>query len=101
MSDHLFVLLVHDQSGCFDSLRQVLGDLSVEVYSVATCKESADLIVHCKPHIVFAQSLLPDGSWLSIQRIAEDARVPLSVIVVGMHPPEYARLRVGYGTGGV
>lgn len=86
MTDHLFVLLIHDRPGRFDSLRQVLRDLSVETFSVGTCKEAADLISQCKPHIVFTQAALPDGSWLTVQRIADDAKVPLSVIVVADVP---------------
>lgn len=82
MSDHLFVLLIHDPPRRFESLRQVLGDLSIETYSVRTCKEAADLIAQCRPHIVFTQSSLPDGSWLTVQRLAEDSKVPLSVVVV-------------------
>jgi DNA-binding NtrC family response regulator len=86
MSDHLFVLLIHDRPGRFDSLRQVLRDLSLETYSVKSCKEASDLIAQCRPHIVFTQASLADGSWLTVQRIAEETKVPLSVIVVADVP---------------
>ena len=86
MSQNLFAVLVHDHPEPFESLRRTLRDLSVETYSVATCKEAEELISHCKPHIVFTQSSLVDGSWVSVLNLAESAGVPLSVIVVGALP---------------
>jgi DNA-binding NtrC family response regulator len=86
MSEHLFALLVHDHSEPFESLRRTLRDLSVETYTVATCKEAADLISHCRPHIVFTEHAVADGSWVSILNAADSADVPLSVIVVGAFP---------------
>jgi DNA-binding NtrC family response regulator len=82
MTDRLSVLLVHDRPSRFESLRQVLKDLSAETHTVSTCKEAAALISRCKPHAVFTQSSLADGSWLTIQNMAEDAKVPLSVVVI-------------------
>jgi DNA-binding NtrC family response regulator len=86
MSEHLFAVLIHDHREPFESLRQILRDLSIETFSVSTCKKAEDLISQCKPHVVFAESSMVDGSWVSILRIAEEANVPLSVIVVGAHP---------------
>lgn len=86
MSEHLFALLVHDQSEPFESLRQTLTDLSVETYSVSTCKEAEELIFERKPPLVFTQGLLTDGSWMSIFNLAEMSGLPVSVIVVGPVP---------------
>lgn len=86
MREHLFALLIHDQSEPFESLRRALKELSVETYSIATCKEAQDLISQCQPHIVFTESSVADGSWMRIVNMAEAADVPLSVIVVGAVP---------------
>ncbi len=86
MAEHLFALLVHNRSESFESLKRTLKDLSVETYSVATCKEAAALIAQCRPHVIFTDKSLADGSWASILNIAESADVPLSVIVVAAHP---------------
>lgn len=86
MSEHLFALLIHDQSEPFESLRRTLRELSVETYSIATCKEAEDLILQCKPQLIFTQGSAADGSWMSIVNMAEAADVPLSVIVVGAVP---------------
>jgi DNA-binding NtrC family response regulator len=86
MSEHIFALLVHDHPETFESLRRTLKDLAVETYSVASCKEARDLITKCKPSIIFADSSLADGSWVSVLNMAEAADVPLSLIVVGGTP---------------
>ena len=86
MSQHLFALLVHDHPEPFESLKRTLRDLSIETYSVSTCKEAVDLIAHCKPHVIFTANSVVDGSWVSVLTMAETADVPLSVIVVGDHP---------------
>jgi DNA-binding NtrC family response regulator len=86
MSERLFALLVHDHPEPFESLKQTLRDLSIETYSVATCKEAEDLISQCKPHLIFTDKSLADGSWVSILNTADSADVPLSVIVVGAIP---------------
>jgi len=86
MSEHLFALLVHDHPEPFESLKRVLRDLSVETYSVQTCKEAEDLITQCRPHLVFTENALPDGSWVSMLNVAGASDVPLNVIVVGALP---------------
>ena len=86
MAEHLFALLVHDQSESFESLKRTLRDLSVETYSVATCKEAAALITQCRPHLIFTGKSLADGSWVSILNIADSADVPPSVIVAAAYP---------------
>ena len=86
MNNHIFALLVHDRTEPFEGLKRTLKDLSVETYSVGTCKEAMDLITQCKPQVIFADSMVADGSWLSIANMAEQADVPASVIVVGAVP---------------
>lgn len=86
MSEHIFALVVHERAEPFDLLKRALRDLAVETYSVATCKDAADLITHCRPQIIFADSAVSDGSWVSVSNLAEQAEVPASIIVVGSVP---------------
>ncbi len=86
MKDHLFALLVHGEHESFTALRRVLWELSIETYSVETCREAQDLITQCEPHVIFAGASLRDGSWLSLVNIAEAVDVPVNVIVVGNVP---------------
>ncbi len=94
MNEHLFAILVHSRSEPFESLKQMLKNLSVETYSVATCKEAESLISQCKPHMIFTESAVTDGSWVSVFNLAEAADVPLSVIVVGTFPDTKCYLSV-------
>lgn len=86
MNEHLFALLIHAQTEPFESLRRVLRELNIETYRVETSREAHDLISQCKPHMVFTERWLMDGSWLTISDMAEAANVPVSVIVVATVP---------------
>jgi DNA-binding NtrC family response regulator len=86
MSERLFAILIHNHPEPFDSLRRVLKELSVETYSVDTCKQAQELINDCQPHLIFAESCVADGSWVSILNMAEAEAVPLNVIVVAALP---------------
>jgi PleD family two-component response regulator len=86
VSEHLFALLVHTKTEPFEALRETLHRLSVETFSVENCQQVHDLISQCKPHIIFTERWLADGSWLTISDMAEAAQVPVSVIVVAPVP---------------
>jgi DNA-binding NtrC family response regulator len=86
MGNHIFALLVHDRMEPFADLKQALKELSVETYSVGTCKEAVELMTQCRPHVIFADAALADGSWLSLANMAEQADAPVSIIVVGKVP---------------
>lgn len=86
MSNNLFALLIHGHPEPFESLKRNLKDLSVDTYSVENCKDADDLIYRCKPHLVFAENCMADGSWLSILKRAEAENVPTSIIVVAAYP---------------
>ena len=83
---HVSGLLVYRDSGHFESLQRILRGLTVETCSVRTCKEAREIIPLYKPHVIFTESTLADGSWASILDMAESAEAPINVIVVGSHP---------------
>ncbi len=86
MAEHVFALLIHDQPELFQPLRRALRELAVDTYSVSTCQEAGELISQCRPHIIFTEVRLQDGSWVSVLNRAEAAEVPPSVIVVAPLP---------------
>ena len=86
MRGHLLALMVHHQPEPFRTLRKTLSELSVETFSVETCEEAQGMISLCRPHVVFAEPSLPDGSWQSLVNLAQNAEVPLNVIVVENFP---------------
>jgi DNA-binding NtrC family response regulator len=83
MNDRLFVLLVHDQPEPLESLKHALKTLPVETCTVRTCEEVRRLLAQTEPHIVFTDTFLPDGSWVDVVNLAENAPVSPNVIVVG------------------
>lgn len=80
------VLLIYDEPAKFEPLKRVVAELPVDAKVATTCKEAVELISTYRPEVVFSQSSLADGSWLSIHRAAEDSTIPLSVIVVADFP---------------
>jgi DNA-binding NtrC family response regulator len=83
MNDRCFALLVHDRPTPLDSLKSALKDLSVDTFSVRSCEEARRLIAETQPQVVFTDTSLPDGSWMDMLSLAEDAPSPVNVIVVG------------------
>ena len=83
MSEQLIALLVHDRPDAFADLARALKDMLVETYSAATCQDARELITAYKPHLIFTETFLRDGSWMSFLDMAAAAKVPLNVIVVG------------------
>jgi DNA-binding NtrC family response regulator len=90
--DHLFALLIHNHPEVFQSLNQTLWNLSVETYNVETCKEAEELVPQFKPHLIFADVSVWDGSWTYILNLADGGDVPLNVVVVG-HVPDAQEYR--------
>jgi two-component system response regulator AtoC len=83
MNDHLFALLLFDQSVVLESLKLALKHLSVETCSARTLEEAERLLPQTQPHLIFTDTFLPDGSWVDVINLAEKAASPLNVIVVG------------------
>ena len=82
MSERIFSILIHDQPRPFDSLREVLRDLSVETYSVESLEEARHLVPRTEPHILFTATSFADGSWVDVVSLTEQTEIPLNVIVV-------------------
>jgi DNA-binding NtrC family response regulator len=86
MNKQPFALLIHEPAEHFECLRESLKQLSVHTYSISTCRQAENLLSQCKPDLIFTESCVEDGSWLTILNLAEATRVPLSVVVVGSQP---------------
>jgi len=55
----------------------------VDTFSVRSCADASRLLGQTHPHLIFTDTQLPDGSWLDLVNIVEEAAVPICVIVVG------------------
>jgi DNA-binding NtrC family response regulator len=86
MREHYFALLIHNEPELFGNLRRVLRELSVETYSIDSCKEAEDLILQWKPQMVFVADDLPDGAWEDVVKVVNASELPVSVIAVGAFP---------------
>jgi DNA-binding NtrC family response regulator len=86
MPERLVALLVHDGPGPFDSLQRALRELSIDTYSVSSCREARDLLSQWNPQVIFTESSLKDGPWVNILHTADSGENPVSVIVVAAHP---------------
>jgi DNA-binding NtrC family response regulator len=82
MNKYRFALLIENDHLTFNLLKRALKKLGMDIYCVQTCKAAEALIRQCEPALVFADSSLGDGSWSNILDFAEEAEVPLNVIVV-------------------
>jgi DNA-binding NtrC family response regulator len=82
MSDRIFAILIHDQPWPFDSLREVLSDLSVETVSVSSLEEARHLVPRTKPHLLFTATSFTGGSWVDAVSLAGQMEALLNVIVV-------------------
>lgn len=94
MTNNLIALMVHTHRKPFDVLRWKLENMSIETISTSTCREARELIAQVKPHLLFTECALEDGSWASVMEIAQNEEVPLNVIVVGSAPDTKTYLSV-------
>ena len=97
MAERLRALLIYERQEPFESLRRTLQDLCVDTYSAATCREAEDLIFQCRPHVIFTETSVNDGSGVRVLNRAETANLRISVIVVSAVPDTRLYLSVMEG----
>lgn len=98
MKRNVFALLVHERSEPCEVLKPVLRRLGVDTFSVRSCGEAAHLLDQTHPHLIFTDTKLPDGTWIDIVNLAEDAQAPICAILVGPSmDPEMFQLALNYG----
>lgn len=78
----LSVLLVHQNAGHVVVLERILQEQQAEVLRAGSCQEAARLLASsAPPHLVFTDTLLPDGHCIDILQLAAQAAEPVNVIV--------------------
>jgi len=83
MENTLFALLLHNRPHPLELLQHALNPLPVQTASVRTCAELKRLIPKALPYIIFCDTILPDGTWEDVVKLADRAPAPVNVIVVG------------------
>jgi DNA-binding NtrC family response regulator len=81
--ERLSALLVHNGAEHFRPLESALESQSVYTRRAATCGEALLILrgLH-PPQLVFTDTILADGNWACVLRMAAGAPTPVNVIVV-------------------
>jgi len=83
MEEALTVLLVHSAGEPLGAVRRMLERLSVGATRAHTCEEATRVLQsRATPHLVFTDTVLPDGNWERVLATAAKAPEFLNVIVV-------------------
>lgn len=83
MKHKAFALVAHELTEPCESLKPVLRRFGVDTFSVRRCADALRLLEQTHPQLIFTDTQLPDGSWIDLVNIVEDAAIPICVIVVG------------------
>ena len=98
MQRNVYALVVHERAEPCEALKLVLRRLHVDTFSVGSCAEAAHLLEQTQPHLIFTDTKLPDGTWIDVVTLAEDAEVPICAILVGASgDPELLQSALNYG----
>lgn len=98
MKRNAFALLVHERPEPCQALKAVLRRLGVDTFSVSSYAEAAHLLEQTHPHLLLTDTELPDGTWIDIVTLAQDAPAPICAILVGPSVgPELSQAAVDYG----
>jgi DNA-binding NtrC family response regulator len=95
---NVFALVAHELPEPCESLKPVLRRLGVDAFSVHRCAEALRLIEQTHPHLIFTDGQLPDGNWMDLVNLAENAAIPICVILVGPEKdPETLQAAIRHG----
>ncbi len=76
------ILLVHHNAGHLLVLERMLREQQADVLRATNCEEGSRMLTSATPpHLVFTDTLLPDGGCLDVLQMASKAVQPVNVIV--------------------
>lgn len=77
------VMILFNEGEPTPDLRGALNSCPLQVKSLKSCREAAQKLSQQRmPVTIFTDISLPDGDWKQVLRIAQEAPVPVQVIVV-------------------
>lgn len=98
MKGNVFALIVHSRPEPCDTLKLLLRRLGIDTFSVDSCADAAHLLEQTQPSLVFTDTKLPDGTWIDLLNLVEDAPLPVSFILIGsLQDSGLRRTALGYG----
>lgn len=98
MKGHLFALMVYMRPDPCETLKPVLRRFGIDTFSVQSCEEATHLLEQTEPHLLFTDTMLPDGTWVEVLNLAEDAPAPICpILVMGSRESELRQTALDYG----
>lgn len=98
MKGNLFTLMVHIRPYPCEALKPALRRLRVDTYSIQSCEEAKHLLDQTEPYLLFTDTMLPDGTWVDVFNLAEDAPAPICpILVMGSKEPEFRQTALDCG----
>ena len=98
LKHNAFALVAHGLPEPCESLKPVLRRLGVDAFSVRRCADALRLLEQTHPHLIFTDTQLPDGNWIELVNLAENAAIPICVILVGSaKDPEMLQAAIRHG----
>jgi len=81
-----FALILRGEFDLVDSVKPALHAMGISTWNCRSCEELASLLEQTEPQLVFTDSDLPDGTWLRVMRVIQNAKCRVNVFVVGKEP---------------
>lgn len=83
MQNRIRVLLVHDEEGPMKELNELLKRQGLETSRLRNCAGVETVMADPEPpHLIFTDTVLPDGTWADVKNLAARADWAVPVIVV-------------------
>lgn len=81
-------LLVYNQDEPLSELRRALETQPMETHRARTCRQATDYLHESsdRPHVIFTDTTLPDGTWEDVLRVAREAPSAADVVVISRWP---------------
>ena len=83
MNEAISALLLQSQRSLNVALKFALHGAGIQTHHVRSCAEARRVLAQPKrPHVIFVDSTLPDGTWADVVIPADKCPRPLNVVVV-------------------
>ena len=87
MGEKIKVAMICDQREPAEGLKEVLRSLGMEIRHLHTCQEASGLLKQPdSAEMIFTDTVLSDGTWEDVLRLAKESHDFLPVIVVSRIP---------------
>lgn len=87
------ILLVHDEERPVADLKPLLESQGMDVLEARSCADAETVLTWVEPPVlIFTDTLLSDGSWADVRRLADHLAVPVIVVARFEDLPLYTKV---------